>query len=131
MVCCYFFFKVTATTEIYTYGHTLSLHDALPILWIFEHRDACAARQLADRERDVAATARDDDRRRIDAGTIAQRDREMGRVGQDHRSLRHRLARRSAQYLVRALALRSVEHPSELQSIMSISYAVFGFKKKK
>src|SRR3546814_12796183 len=30
---CYFFFcNDTATTEIYTYGHTLSLHDALPIL---------------------------------------------------------------------------------------------------
>src|SRR3546814_13563167 len=27
-----FFFKYTATTEIYTYLHTLSLHDALPIL---------------------------------------------------------------------------------------------------
>src|SRR3546814_11684694 len=27
----FFFFNVTATTEIYTYGHTLSLHDALPI----------------------------------------------------------------------------------------------------
>src|SRR3546814_16889438 len=26
-----FFFNYTATTEIYTYGHTLSLHDALPI----------------------------------------------------------------------------------------------------
>src|SRR3546814_10121709 len=26
-----FFFYDTATTEIYTYGHTLSLHDALPI----------------------------------------------------------------------------------------------------
>src|SRR3546814_8301966 len=28
----FFYFKDTATTEIYTYGHTLSLHDALPIL---------------------------------------------------------------------------------------------------
>src|SRR3546814_15453770 len=28
---CFFLFKDTATTEIYTYGHTLSLHDALPI----------------------------------------------------------------------------------------------------
>src|SRR3546814_11025451 len=28
---CFFFFNVTATTEIYTYRHTLSLHDALPI----------------------------------------------------------------------------------------------------
>src|SRR3546814_4909998 len=27
----FFFFKYTATTEIYTYLHTLSLHDALPI----------------------------------------------------------------------------------------------------
>src|SRR3546814_8845815 len=27
----FFFFKDTATTEIYTYGHTLSLHEALPI----------------------------------------------------------------------------------------------------
>src|SRR3546814_12218104 len=26
-----FVFNATATTEIYTYGHTLSLHDALPI----------------------------------------------------------------------------------------------------
>src|SRR3546814_11540301 len=27
----FFFFNDTASTEIYTYGHTLSLHDALPI----------------------------------------------------------------------------------------------------
>src|SRR3546814_10991641 len=27
----FFFFHDTATTEIYTFGHTLSLHDALPI----------------------------------------------------------------------------------------------------
>src|SRR3546814_19559632 len=27
----FFFFNETATTAIYTYGHTLSLHDALPI----------------------------------------------------------------------------------------------------
>src|SRR3546814_19797199 len=29
----FFFFNDTATTEIYTYWHTLSLHDALPI-WL-------------------------------------------------------------------------------------------------
>src|SRR3546814_19319645 len=28
--CLFFFFNDTATTEIYTDGHTLSLHDALP-----------------------------------------------------------------------------------------------------
>src|SRR3546814_15603316 len=27
----FLFFNATATTEFYTYGHTLSLHDALPI----------------------------------------------------------------------------------------------------
>src|SRR3546814_12823293 len=32
----FFFFKDPATTEIYTYGHTLSLHDALPIYASFE-----------------------------------------------------------------------------------------------
>src|SRR5216110_267031 len=30
--CSFFFFKETAPTEIYTSSHTLSLHDALPIL---------------------------------------------------------------------------------------------------
>src|SRR3546814_8169312 len=44
-----FFFNETATTEIYTYLHTLSLHDALPIfvhegnasvsaVWLFQPR---------------------------------------------------------------------------------------------
>src|SRR3546814_1960357 len=31
-MCIFFFFNDTSTTEIYTYRHTLSLHDALPIL---------------------------------------------------------------------------------------------------
>src|SRR3546814_14040057 len=31
----FFFFNDTATTEIYTYCHTLSLHDALPIFTAF------------------------------------------------------------------------------------------------
>src|SRR5216110_4145847 len=30
-ISCFFFFNDTATTEIYTSSHTLSLHDALPI----------------------------------------------------------------------------------------------------
>src|SRR3546814_3524724 len=40
-----FFFHDTATTEIYTYGHTLSLHDALPI-WR-GHATRTAARSAA------------------------------------------------------------------------------------
>src|SRR3546814_18177636 len=35
----FFFFNDTATTEIYTYGHTLSLHAALPIFWPPIRRD--------------------------------------------------------------------------------------------
>src|SRR3546814_17640945 len=44
---CIFFFKYTATTEIYTYCHTLSLHDALPICL------ASAAASLDDDFRDM------------------------------------------------------------------------------
>src|SRR3546814_5977474 len=39
-----FFFNDTATTEIYTYGHTLSLHDALPISGVHQRE-----RRTADR----------------------------------------------------------------------------------
>src|SRR3546814_13670143 len=35
-------FNATATTEIYPYGHTLCLHDALPICWIDAAQDAWA-----------------------------------------------------------------------------------------
>src|SRR3546814_13961222 len=41
VLCFCFLFNVTATTEIYTYGHTLALHDALPIsvfrVWLDTH----------------------------------------------------------------------------------------------
>src|SRR3546814_5012911 len=40
-ICC--FFNDTATTEIYTYLHTLSLHDALPISSLFEWISKTAA----------------------------------------------------------------------------------------
>src|SRR3546814_8773668 len=55
-VCC--FFKDTASTEIYTYVHTLSLHDALPIFDFARHeresgsdltRDAFASPDCAAR----------------------------------------------------------------------------------
>src|SRR3546814_18510838 len=47
----YFFFNDTATTEIYTYGHTLSLHDALPIcLAVRQASEApCRARPASGR----------------------------------------------------------------------------------
>src|SRR3546814_498745 len=41
--CWFFFFNYAATPEIYTYGHTLSLHDALPICEGVGGTDACIA----------------------------------------------------------------------------------------
>src|SRR3546814_16190203 len=46
-----FLFNDTATTEIYTYGHTLSLHDALPI---YEAALSPAARAFYTENRRVA-----------------------------------------------------------------------------
>src|SRR3546814_15128372 len=43
----YFFFNATATTEIYTYCHTLSLHDALPISGISGKRGRQRGNRLA------------------------------------------------------------------------------------
>src|SRR3546814_5761184 len=106
------FFNDTATTEIYTYGHTLSLHDALPIYNVARLNDA-------------------DD---IFDGPFSDRQSGMGAFEQagtngvcicvcvnpvDFGARRHDFARR-----------RSEEHTSELQSLMRISYAVFCLKKK-
>src|SRR3546814_16597617 len=102
----FFFFNDTATTEIYTYGHTLSLHDALPI---FLHAQfgvtipgalPAAGVRLVDRlaPNELAADAFDLP------------------VDFDDLKLAHR---------------RSEEHTSELQSLMRISYAVFCLKKTK
>src|SRR5213076_3635044 len=74
----FFFFNDTATTEIYTVGNTLSLHDALPIP---------APTRPRSSPRPTLATA-----------------------------------------ITRP---RSEEHTSELQSLPTISYAVFCLKKKK
>src|SRR3546814_15977147 len=99
-----FFLNDTATTEIYTYGHTLSLHDALPI---------CGQRGKA-----VPADAG-----RARAAALRHRRRRAARAG--------RLLRRDAEPGERAGAARSEEHTSELQSLMRISYAVFCLKKQK
>src|SRR3546814_12463812 len=62
-----FFFKAPATTEIYTYGHTLSQHDALPLWprlrgWIEESRDDLRMRQrIARAAAEWQASERDTD----------------------------------------------------------------------
>src|SRR3546814_19254702 len=56
-----FFFKYTATTEIYTYLHTLSLHDALPIC---SHSVRPVASAAVGRERPGPfCTSRNDEKR--------------------------------------------------------------------
>src|SRR3546814_10685792 len=98
----------TDTTEIYTYWHTLSLHDALPSL----RRELLTQEYLEARLADEIALARA-------AGTdgklslaivriraVADVLHEVGGDGFDH-------------------LLRSEEHTSELQSLMRNSYAVF------
>src|SRR3546814_4807960 len=99
----YFFFNDTAPTEIYTYCHTLSLHDALPI-----SREPA---QLPRRQSPVLppGSPRQGCCRRSCRWTSRLPDRHSRRSGRRR---------------------RSEEHTSELQSLMRISYAVFCLKKK-
>src|SRR3546814_9527429 len=99
---CVVFCKDTSATESYTYGHTLSLHDALPIPegWI--------TRRSAPSSAAAAWTAC---RTSVKSGWSSNGVRDVVR---------------------RAIATdRSEEHTSELQSLMRISYAVFCLNKKK
>src|SRR3546814_394860 len=102
----YFFFNDTATTEIYTYLHTLSLHDALPIYQIGKPQ---ANRPYLDQHL---------------TGT---------RNGFLHFLQPKDIQRFAEPFSLpcQHLATRSEEHTSELQSLMRISYAVFCLKKKK
>src|SRR3546814_13649848 len=100
-VTCLFFFNDTATTEIYTYGHTLSLHDALPIL-------ASTVRKAARSTRCSTPSSPTKGSRMFSSASPT--------------------ATSSAASSSRC---RSEEHTSELQSLMRISYAVFCLKKKK
>src|SRR3546814_17960034 len=87
--CLCLFFNDTATTEIYTYGHTLSLPDALPISGVVE-KDRPALLEIAG--------ADGDDARRIDAAEH--------RLSGDCDRLDQRLAGIARQDELRALALR-------------------------
>src|SRR3546814_16890517 len=53
-----FFFNDTATTEIYTYCHTLSLHDALPISSSRARRAGPNGRRAASSRRSVRRALR-------------------------------------------------------------------------
>src|SRR3546814_17927101 len=90
------FFHDTATTEVYTYYHTLSLHAALPI-----YAAGSASRIVSpDRSR----------------GAAPDRARPNDFDDDNDRDVRRPAPRRAG---------RSEEHTSELQSLMRNSYAVF------
>src|SRR3546814_13925869 len=122
MVCLFVFFKDTATTEIYTYVHTLSLHDALPISHM-HLLEACLALHEATKE--TAYLDR--------AGLLLDLFRDRFLVTGSLREFFTddlRPAPGDAGRIVEPGHHRSEEHTSELQSLMCISYAVFCLKKK-
>src|SRR3546814_9378265 len=142
MLCTVFFFNETATTDIYTYGHTLSLHDALPIcVGLLESRDR--TRRLLGAGIIVGGEALDllavEDGVALEIGDLALallpvlvRLGCRQAVGVDDERARLALADEAAQLLrLPEGHPRSEEHTSELQSLMRISYAVFCLKKNK
>src|SRR3546814_10322635 len=119
-MCCCVFFNETATTEIYTYVHTLSLHDALPILapgWM-------ATESIA---RPFASIALSQARRAGARAAPIVIDTVSGPAAVLPSSVKPASA--ALDQLI-ASSGRSEEHTSELQSLMRISYAVFCLKKK-
>src|SRR3546814_10230631 len=141
----FFFFNDTATTEFYTYLHTLSLHDALPIYHegVVVEESGLGAPQYAREQVDEAHAA-------VDEGAIdhffviaaRQPAHQHAASGQAldpqvvHPVLVVQDADRQRQHardLRRPVRLEQVHHrghrseeqTSELQSLMRITYALF------
>src|SRR3546814_19040193 len=108
----FFFFNATATTEIYTYGHTLSLHDALPI--------SNAVRVASDPQAHGRGVI-------VVMGDAVFAARDVRKAATSNIDAFKGFPRGP---LARVTPARSEEHTSELQSLMRISYAVFCLKKK-
>src|SRR3546814_15534080 len=107
-----FFFNDTSHPELYTYRHTLTLHDALPISSRYRrHPDRLD--DLLHRARRTSGPARNPDRRLRDRDDACH----LHPPGESDPPPRHG-------------PRRSEEHTSELQSLMRISYAVFCLKNK-
>src|SRR3546814_3281918 len=109
----------TPTTEIYTYSHTRSLQDALPIfpllgLDIFRTQKVSQSLVIRPRLARIGAGTRSTDLDALlDQDALYLSRAAMTQTGLD---VGHRV--------------RSEEHTSELQSLMRISYAVFCLKKQ-
>src|SRR3546814_10886045 len=103
-----FFCNDTATTGIYTYLHTLSLHDALPICLVTQGEYLEFMRDGGYRRPELWLSLG------WDRVCAEQWDAPLYWKNQEN-----------------GWQTRSEEHTSELQSLMRISYAVFCLKKKK
>src|SRR3546814_4016819 len=113
----FLFFNDTATTEIYTYGHTLSLHDALPI-------STAAGPGAIWSTAAFTRTTIPNGRPREASGSTARR------RAASTRPIPMRPAPRTARVLQPGAGARSDEHTSDLQSLMRTPYAVFCLTKK-
>src|SRR3546814_12958757 len=100
------FFNDTDTTETYTYRHTHSPHDALPISTARGYRSHRSQPSCSTPPTPTAT------------GTSSSRTASPS-------------SREGWTIATVTAARRSEEHTSELQSLMRISYAVFCLKKKK
>src|SRR3546814_16570767 len=76
----------TATSEIYTYGHTLSIHYALPV-------SVDAARSQAAGDQDLSLSRRGDERERDRGARLSRNARICAAVRRDE-GARRRVARR-------------------------------------
>src|SRR3546814_10198399 len=120
-----FFFNDTATTDIYTYCHTLSLHDALPI---FSSRPVGSPIRVVPPPISTTGLCPVCCKRRsiiiwtrlptCSDGAVASKPIYPGTTCF------------AANASSPSASVRSEEHTSELQSLMRISYAVFCLKKK-
>src|SRR3546814_6536162 len=120
MLCIFVFFNDPATTQIYTFSHTPSRLDALPI---------CCPRAPGNRIRTAVPGI-------LPATTATARLARNRFPDISHHGATNARAPRRAHRCRRpvnrsARVGRSEEHTSELQSLMRISYAVFCLKKKK
>src|SRR3546814_9502031 len=128
----FFVFNAKATTAIYTYAHTLSRHDALPIWarWRSPGKPSRPSALLRSRKLDARRGLQPAPGHRPEAHCLAER-KQGRRVGFAADEWRRRAGQRCIQGDGRKLAaqqcllaMRSEEHTSELQSLMRISYAV-------
>src|SRR3546814_4598234 len=130
----HFFFNDSATTALYPYGHTLSLHDALPILSCRRSSSTSIAGwpgALASSGSDGADRTAQRVWAVLGAGRAETLSSRTVTPDVSAASASRLLAVRSSCRGLRHSSTRSEEHTSELQSLMRISYAVFCLQKKK